>query len=125
MTKQRLLIHQIICRSPMHLSAEEIYFEAKQLCPSIAVGTVYRNLNLMSDEGEIMKIESPGQPVRYDKNVIPHEHFFCTECGRLFDLNLTGIKEFISSQTGMDVEGYSLSVRCRCADCKNQQNAQA
>lgn len=123
MTKQRKLIHQIICLSPMHLSAEEIYFEAKKQCPSIAVGTVYRNLNLMAEEGQITKIETTGQPVRFDKNVIPHEHFFCTDCGRLFDLDLKGIKEFISEQTGMDVEGYTLSVRCRCAECSLPKGA--
>ncbi len=123
MTKQRKLIHQIICLSPMHLSAEEIYFEAKKQCPSIAVGTVYRNLNLMAEEGQITKIETAGQPVRFDKNVIPHEHFFCTDCGRLFDLDLKGIKEFISEQTGMDVEGYTLSVRCRCAECRLPKGA--
>ena len=123
MTKQRKLIHQIICLSPMHLSAEEIYLEAKKQCPSIAVGTVYRNLNLMAEEGQITKIETAGQPVRFDKNVIPHEHFFCTDCGRLFDLDLKGIKEFISEQTGMDVEGYTLSVRCRCAECRLPKGA--
>ena len=123
MTKQRKLIHQIICLSPMHLSAEEIYLEAKKQCPSIAVGTVYRNLNLMAEEGQITKIETAGQPVRFDKNVIPHEHFFCTACGRLFDLDLKGIKEFISEQTGMDVEGYTLSVRCRCAECRLPKGA--
>lgn len=123
MTKQRKLIHQIICLSPMHLSAEEIYLEAKKQCPSIAVGTVYRNLNLMAEEGQITKIETAGQPVRFDKNVIPHEHFFCTDCGRLFDLDLKGIKEFISEQTGMDVEGYTLSVRCKCAECRLPKGA--
>ena len=123
MTKQRKLIHQIICLSPMHLSAEEIYLEAKKQCPSIAVGTVYRNLNLMAEEGQITKIETAGQPVRFDKNVIPHENFFCTDCGRLFDLDLKGIKEFISEQTGMDVEGYTLSVRCRCAECRLPKGA--
>ena len=123
MTKQRKLLHQIICLSPMHLSAEEIYLEAKKQCPSIAVGTVYRNLNLMAEEGQITKIETAGQPVRFDKNVIPHEHFFCTDCGRLFDLDLKGIKEFISEQTGMDVEGYTLSVRCRCAECRLPKGA--
>lgn len=118
MTKQRKLIHQIICDSPMHLSAEEIYFEAKKQCPSIAVGTVYRNLNLMVEEGEILKIEAPGQPVRFDKNTHPHEHFFCGSCGRLFDLNVKGIKELIEAQSGLTVESYTLSVRCRCQNCK-------
>ena len=123
MTKQRKLIHQIICMSPMHLSAEEIYFEAKKLCPSIAVGTVYRNLNLMAEEGQIMKIESPGQPVRFDKNTIPHEHFFCTDCGQLFDLNIHGIKELIEAQSGMTVQGYTLSVRCQCPNCNTAKSA--
>ena len=118
MTKQRRLIHQIICMSPMHLSAEEIFLEAKKQCPSIAVGTVYRNLNLMAEDGQIMKIESPGQPVRFDKNTHPHEHFFCTCCGQLFDLDIHGIKELIEAQSGMAVEGYSLSVRCRCKGCR-------
>ena len=59
MTKQRQLILDIINRSCSHPSAEEIYREAKQIMPSIALGTVYRNLGLMAKDGEIRRQMQP------------------------------------------------------------------
>jgi hypothetical protein len=56
MTKQRKLIYQIVKDSMSHLSAEEIFFRAKQVMPSISMGTVYRNLGLMVEDKELRKI---------------------------------------------------------------------
>ena len=61
MTKQKLIISQIVENSCGHPTAEEIYLEAKKFLPSIAVGTVYRNLNRMVADGEIRRISIPGK----------------------------------------------------------------
>lgn len=67
MTRQRQLIYNIIQRADDHPTAEMIYARAKAEMPSIAFGTVYRNLKLMVDAGEILHIPVAGEPDRYDK----------------------------------------------------------
>ena len=60
----------------------------KREFPNISLGTVYRNLNLLTDLGEAVKISTPDGGDRFDGRVEPHNHFLCTRCGRLLDLDI-------------------------------------
>ena len=71
MTKHRQLIHRIIQEADDHLTADQIYFLAKQEMPSIAIGTVYRNLNLMVKDEEIRRVQLAGEPDRFDRALLP------------------------------------------------------
>ena len=71
-----------------HPTADEVYMEVKQEFPNISLGTVYRNLNLLTDIGEPIKISTPNGGDRFDGKLEPHNHFLCTKCGRLLDLEL-------------------------------------
>lgn len=89
MTKQRRLIADIIHASCEHLSAEQIYHAAHAQMPSIAVGTVYRNLSIMVEEGEIRRIPVAGGSDRYDRSLHPHDHLLCIRCGAVCDIGDT------------------------------------
>lgn len=117
MTKQRRIIHSIINESCKHLCADEIYIEAKKIIPTIAIGTVYRNLGLMVEAGEIRHIPIAGHPDRYDKSVKPHDHMLCEKCGRLVDLNIGDITGLIEEKTCAKVTSYELSVSGICPGC--------
>ena len=117
MTKQRRIIHSIINNSCEHLCADGIYMEAKKEMPNIAIGTVYRNLGLMVDAGEIRRIPIAGHPDRYDKSTKPHDHMLCCECGRLVDLNLGDITSLIEEKSCAKVTSYELYVNGICPDC--------
>ena len=60
----------------------------KKEFPNISLGTVYRNLNLLTDLGEAVKISTPDGGDRFDGRLEPHNHFLCTKCGRLLDLDI-------------------------------------
>lgn len=117
MTEQRRVIKEIITQSPEHLSADAIYMQARERLPAIAVGTVYRNLGLMVDAGEIRRIPVPNAPDRYDKNVMPHEHMLCGRCGHMVDIHVGDLKGYLAKQSGMCVSSYDLAVVGICADC--------
>lgn len=121
MTKQRKLILDIIMSSVEHMTAEEIYMKAKQMQPSIAVGTVYRNLGLMTEAKEIRRISIPNAPDRYDKSIIPHEHLICQNCGELSDISVTDLKYYIQKQTGIEILSYELNLKYICDKCKNEE----
>ena len=89
--------------------------------PSIAFGTVYRNLKLMVDAGEILHIPVAGEPDRYDKTIRPHEHMQCIECGRVADCDPGDLKSYFSSKIGEEIVSYTLSLFYICNECRQKQ----
>lgn len=118
MTEQRRIIYQIIMQSDDHPTAEMVYARAKQHMPSIALGTVYRNLKLMVDSGEIRHISMNGEPDRYDKTLKRHDHFVCVRCKKVFDCFTGDLSEHIANRTGIEVISYDLNIHCLCDDCR-------
>lgn len=121
MTKQRQLIYDIICRSCDHLTADSIHKLAQKKMPSIAVGTVYRNLNLMCESGEIMRVTVAGEPDRFDKNPIRHDHVICDTCGTVSDIITDGLGQVLCEKTGLSIDSYDLTVHYRCDKCRNKK----
>ena len=121
MTKQRELIYSIIQDSCEHLTANEIYLKAKELMPSIACGTVYRNLDLMVKANEIKLIEVANDSNRYDKTLMQHDHSICTECGKVEDVFIGDLKKTIEKHNNIKVNAYNLIVHCVCSDCLNNK----
>lgn len=87
-SRQRESVKTYLATHSNHPTAETIYLAVKQEYPNISLGTVYRNLALLEETGEIIKISTGVGPDRYDGNVKPHYHFFCNECGDVYDLEL-------------------------------------
>ncbi len=88
-TRQRETILQIVRRAHSHPDAEEVYRLARRKLPAISLGTVYRNLKLLAESGEIREVQFLGGPARFDGMLAAHEHFCCTECGQIQDLEAT------------------------------------
>ena len=121
MTNIRKTILAIIQTSDEHLTAEEIYRLAKQIQSSIAVGTVYRNLGLMREAGEIRRISLPNAPDRYDRILVPHEHLICQKCGDISDFSVPELGSFLINKTGIQLIGYDLNVKYICKRCKEDK----
>ena len=85
-TKQRNLILEIINNSCSHLSAEEIYNIAKKEISNISLGTIYRNLNLLFENGNIRKIKLDDNVDHYDNLKKEHNHFICNKCNKIYDV---------------------------------------
>lgn len=121
MTKQRQLIWNIIQKSCKHMTADEIYQIAKVQMPSIAVGTVYRNLNLMASDRDIRRLSVFGGCDRYDKNVISHEHLICRKCGSFADVSMNNLKGLLEKQAGVELDSYDLNMYYICPECYNMR----
>ncbi len=87
-SRQRECIKNYLMTTKEHPTADEVYMKVKQEFPNISLGTVYRNLNLLTDIGDAVKISTPNGGDRFDGRLEPHNHFLCTKCGRLLDLDL-------------------------------------
>lgn len=85
-TKQRLAIINMLRQTDEHPTAEMIYESVRRKLPGISLGTVYRNLQLLVDEGLVLELTSWSGASRYDGNCRLHSHFFCQSCGRVYDI---------------------------------------
>lgn len=102
------------------MSADEIYLKAKMIVPKIAVGTVYRNLDIMVKSKEIRRIEVPNAADRYDKSLHPHDHIICDSCGAVLDIHINGLKKLLEEETGLTVFDYNLLIKHICDDCRTK-----
>ena len=75
------------------LMTRKVYMNIKEEFPKISLGTVYRNLALLSERGEILKLSYEGGADHYDACTDPHYHFMCQECGAVIDLEMAPIDE--------------------------------
>ena len=122
-TIQRTLVFETVNKLQNHATADEIYDAIISEHPNISRATVYRNLNLLSEMGEIRKLEIPGGPDRFDHCVDNHCHVKCEKCGRLFDVDMdyiSGLESNIRDTRGFDFTGYDIIFRGICPDCKKK-----
>ena len=92
-TPQRQLVLKVVRESFDHPTADEIYSRAREYDTSISVATVYRNLNILFQQGEITQIALPFGATHYDFNIKPHYHFFCNDCNQVEDIILADKEE--------------------------------
>ena len=116
-SRQRELIYQALCSTKEHPTADMVYQWLKPENPNLSLGTVYRNLNLLADEGIIARMPFPVE--RYDADTKPHPHFRCRCCGAVSDLDLpydTSLDERVEAQ-GHEVDHHSVLFTGICVNC--------
>ncbi len=99
-SKQREAIKRVLNKLNYHPSASEIYLEVKKDIPNISLGTVYRNLNEMKNDGDILVFNTGAGKEYYDGNPDPHYHFYCRCCGKTEDVFIEST-ELISRANGL------------------------
>lgn len=122
-SRQRELIYQAVMESKEHPTAEMVYQWLKPVNPNLSLGTVYRNLNLLAEEGILVRMPYPVE--RYDACTAPHNHLRCEGCGRVIDLELpydTGLDAAAEASAPEvtihrhDMVFYGLCPKCREAE---------
>jgi Fur family ferric uptake transcriptional regulator len=87
MTRQRAIILEALRSVTSHPTADDIYRMVREKLPRISLGTVYRNLELLTGSGEILRLDRAGAQKRFDGNAKPHAHVRCRVCGRIGDVS--------------------------------------
>ncbi len=119
-SRQRELITNVIKGRKDHPTADMIYNSARELEPNISLGTVYRNLKLLADEGVIITLETEDKRLHYDGDLSRHSHFICSHCGKIIDLFKPSKTPVQISEMGLKVTGEKCVYYGQCADCANQ-----
>jgi len=128
MTRQRRVILEVLQGLHTHPSADEVYAEVRRRLPRVSLATVYRNLELLSDQGLIRKIGHCDVQMRFDADLHPHFHLRCLECGSLEDSPIepcSQIDQAVQSMQDLGVIGYRLEFYYRCPSCRGKREATA
>ena len=119
-TIQRSLVLETVQELQCHATAEEIYDTIVKKHANISRGTVYRNLNLLSDIGQIRKMEMPSGADRFDHQCHKHYHARCIKCGRVFDVEMEVIADLeknIKNTYGFEFIEHDLIFKGICLEC--------
>lgn len=124
-SKQREAIKEYLCSTHSHPTADTVYMNLKESFPNISLGTVYRNLNLLADLGEAVKIPTPDGGDRFDSETHPHCHFYCRCCGKVMDMPLgaeymADIEAKAASNFAGEIESHSTLFYGVCEECVTQ-----
>lgn len=123
-SKQRKAILRVLKNNYSHPTANWIYQEVQKELPHISKGTVYRNLKILKETGEILEIKTDGMERRYDARVKNHYHFRCESCGKLFDVDEpvnTKLDQKIAQKTGFKITHHFLEFRGICQECQKKE----
>ena len=103
-----------------HPTADMVYESVQVEEPNISLGTVYRNLSFLAENGQILKISTGIGPDHFDGFTEAHNHFVCRKCGRVLDLDYVADEKIIadaSKNFNGEIEGYDLQFYGTCEDC--------
>lgn len=103
-----------------HPTADMVYESVQVEEPNISLGTVYRNLSFLAENGQILKISTGIGPDHFDGFTEAHNHFVCRKCGRVLDLDYIADEKIIadaSKNFNGEIKGYDLQFYGTCEDC--------
>ncbi len=125
-SKQREAIKDFLTGNTSHPTADAIYSSIREEFPNVSLGTVYRNLNMLVESGDIRKITFTQGPDHFDYDTTPHYHFICRGCGKIFDIP-ADIEKVINSAAESKAPGYieshDLVYYGICKDCMEHKDS--
>jgi Fe2+ or Zn2+ uptake regulation protein len=124
LTRQREVVLKVIRQAEGHLTANDVFAEAKRQLPTISFATVYNSLRYLKDAGHIAEIQFGNGASRFDRTTHRHDHAICTVCGKLVDIemNIPGkIIKRAAKYTKFKPESIEFTLRGKCPDC-NKKN---
>lgn len=125
-SRQRECIREYVRSCKEHPTADSIYGMMKEEFPNISLGTVYRNLSLLVELGEITKISIDNGPDRFDCNTKPHSHFICTHCHCIQDIEIPEI-DCVVEKASEDINGKISAHRTTlygiCKQCLEEEKS--
>ena len=126
-SRQRELILETVQRSDDHPTADTIYTRVRAQDPKVSLGTVYRNLNLLCENGQLLKVPIPGASDRFDHTLPWHSHLYCTMCGSVTDAEVDEkqVMKLVKNQKGhvQDCAVVLIGVCEACCEKQAQENA--
>ena len=124
-SKKRDAILECLQERSDHPSADQIFRSLKAQRPELSLGTVYRNLGILVQDGVISSAGQVNGQERYEARTDPHPHFMCRRCNRLTDLDLPDLEkdvyDKIRKNMGYIPESHTLTIIGICSECAKDE----
>lgn len=121
MTRQRAVILDTLRELRTHPTADELYDVVRRQLPNVSLGTIYRNLDVLSRCGRVRKLDSGRAQARFDAEMAPHHHVRCQQCGRIDDVPAsadTRIHQPGRSEHGFTILDHRIEFEGICPACQ-------
>ena len=122
-SRQREAIRSYLAGTKEHPTAETVYHAIQEIYPNISLGTVYRNLNLLVETGEIKKLSCGDGSEHFDSDTSMHYHFVCTKCGQVSDLEMAPVQhinELAANGFSGEIYGHVTYFYGTCGECRKK-----
>ena len=118
-TKQRRIVYETVKSTHSHPTADWVFEEVRRRLPKVSLGTVYRNLGVLKEEGLVREIYGNDRRAHYDADTSKHAHFICSACDQITDVR--GVRQVdwrtMKDLVGCEVDGQEVVFTGRCAGC--------
>ena len=125
-SRQREAIKEFMMTRKDHPTADVVYMNVRKEFSNISLGTVYRNLTLLSDMGELLRLRVGDGVDHFDATITPHYHFICKECGAVTDLELDtmhSIDEAAGESFNGQIDGHVTYFYGTCEHCLKEASS--
>jgi Fe2+ or Zn2+ uptake regulation protein len=126
-TKQRRVVYETVKNTYSHPTADWIFEQVRDSLPKVSLGTVYRNLGVLKEEGLVREIYGNDRRAHYDADITPHAHFMCDSCDQIIDVR--GVQAIdwrtLKDLVGCNVAEQNVVFSGFCAHCRQQEPKQA
>ena len=124
-TKQKQKILELLTNTKEHPTAEQVYRKLKGRFPRLSLGTVYRNLRILKEQGQIWELDFGTGLSHFDAVAHSHYHFICKNCHKIYDIKIPAIKELderVRTMTGFRIYSHRLEFFGLCDICNTRQS---
>ena len=119
-SRQREAIKDYLMSTTTHPTADSVYAHIRKDFPRISMGTVYRNLSLLAEQGELQQLPCADGGDRFDANTTAHAHFFCSKCQCVLDLDIPevqGLTQIATTTFNGRIDSQQVVFHGLCPDC--------
>jgi Fur family peroxide stress response transcriptional regulator len=122
-TTHRQHVYDVLLQKRDHPTAEEVFMRSKQSMPDISMATVYNCLDALIKCDLVRQVNLDRGATRYCPNMQEHWHFYCDDCGGIYDIEAVGIARESQLQlpTGFKLDCYEVSFRGLCPQCSEKK----
>ena len=124
-SKQRELIKEFLAGRKDHPTADIVYMNVRRQNPNISLGTVYRNLTLLVEDGEINRLRVGDGVDHFDADTSHHYHFVCSHCGNIIDLNVENPESIVNAAAAHfdgQITSHVATFYGICGNCLSHNN---
>jgi Fur family transcriptional regulator, peroxide stress response regulator len=124
-TPQRLAILKVLAESRGHPSVDAIYAQVKPNFPTTSLATIYKNVTVLKEIGQVLELGFSDDSNRYDGNKpFDHPHVVCVRCKKIVDPDVAALKDMtqeLMRETGFTITRHRLDFFGICPDCQAKQ----